>query len=283
MLRSQYLHFASGWEARLRAAGLGTFELAFLCEQGTVVRRGGSSEVRRVEIEVAGARQVLFLKKSWVTRWAQLRSRVFRGMFFGASQVRREFANLARLHEWQLTEAMPVAFGEERRAGWLWRSFLMSTGIAEPMPVDAFIRDVLPRLAGSERQARRSELLREVARVTQAMHARRFTHGDLYWRNLVIAQHDLARISLIDVPRGRRHWREPGVRARAQDLAALDAPAPCFFRRTERLRFLLDYRQSRRLDAGGKALIRQVLELAAPMRRKQLAHVGADAPQHAQT
>ncbi len=280
VLRRQYLHFAPGWEARLRAAGLDTFEGAFLCEQGTVVRLSGSSEVRRVEVE--GARQVLFLKKSWVTRWAQLRSRVFRGMLFGASQVRREFANLARLHEWQLTEAMPVAFGEERRAGWLWRSYLISTGIAEPMPVDAFIRDVLPRLAGAERRSVRGELLRQVARLTRVMHARQFTHGDLYWRNLVIAENELARLSLIDMPRGRSHRRELSVAARASDLAALDAPAPRFFRRSERLRFLLDYRQTRRLDAGGKELIRQVLKAAEPMRRKQLAHVGADAPQHAQ-
>lgn len=281
VLRRQYLHFAPGWEARLRAAGLNSFEPAFLGEQGTVVRRSGSSEVRRVEVE--GARQVLFLKKSWVTRWAQLRSRVFRGMLFGASQVRREFANLARLHEWQLTEAMPLAFGEERRAGWLWRSFLITTGIAEPMPVDAFIRDVLPRLAGAERRSVRGELLRQVARLTRVMHARQFTHGDLYWRNLVIADNELARLSLIDMPRGRSHRRELSVAARASDLAALDAPAQRFFRRSERLRFLLDYRQTRRLDAGGKELIRQVLKAAEPMRRKQLAHVGADAPQHAQT
>lgn len=281
VLRRQYLHFAPGWEARLRAAGLNSFEPAFLGDQGTVVRRSGSSEVRRVEVE--GARQVLFLKKSWVTRWAQLRSRVFRGMLFGASQVRREFANLARLHEWQLTEAMPLAFGEERRAGWLWRSFLITTGIAEPMPVDAFIRDVLPRLAGAERRSVRGELLRQVARLTRVMHARQFTHGDLYWRNLVIADNELARLSLIDMPRGRSHRRELSVAARASDLAALDAPAQRFFRRSERLRFLLDYRQTRRLDAGGKELIRQVLKAAEPMRRKQLAHVGADAPQHAQT
>ncbi|WP_273703368.1 lipopolysaccharide kinase InaA family protein [Candidatus Accumulibacter vicinus] len=266
----------------MRAASLETFEPAFLCEQGTVVRRSGSSEVRRVEIEVAGARQVLFLKKSWVTRWAQLRSRVFRGMFFGASQVRREFANLERLHTWQLTEATPVAFGEERRVGWLWRSFLITTGIPEPMSVDAFIRDVLPRLPGAAGRSGRRELLRQVARLTRVLHARQFTHGDLYWRNLVIADNDPAQLSLIDMPRGRQHLRELRVAARAADLAALDAPAPWFFRRTERLRFLLDYRQTRRLDADGKELIRQVLKLAEPMRRKQLAHVQADAPRHAE-
>lgn len=282
MLRRQDIHFAPGWETRLRAAGLSTFEPAFLCEQGTAVRISGSSEVRRIEIEVEGRRRVMFLKKYWVKRWAQLRSRVFRGMLFGASKVRREFFNLALLHEWQLSEAAPVAFGEERRAGWLWRSFLITTGIAGPMPVDVFIRDVLPRRAAAERRSSRDELLQQVARLTRAMHARHFTHGDLYWRNLVIAQNELARISLIDMPRGRRYARELGVAARAADLAALDAPAPWFFRRSERLRFLLEYRQTRRLDAGGKELIRQVLKVAGPMRSKQLGHVGvgADAAGH---
>jgi tRNA A-37 threonylcarbamoyl transferase component Bud32 len=274
MLRRARIHFAPGWETRLRGAGLGKFEPLFLCEQGTVVRLGGSSEVRCIELETEAGRRMVFLKKYWVRHWTQLRSRVFRGMLFGASKVRREFSNLALLHEWRLTEAAPVAFGEERRAGWLWRSFLITSGIAEPMPVDAFIRDALPRLAGADRQSRRGELLRQVARLTRAMHARHFTHGDLYWRNLVIAQDDLSRLSLIDMPRGRRHAHEPGMAAKAADLAALDAPAPWFFRRTERLRFLLEYRQTQRLDAAGKELIRQVLKMAGPMRRRQLGHVG---------
>ncbi|WP_300320924.1 lipopolysaccharide kinase InaA family protein [Accumulibacter sp.] len=280
VLRLERVRFAPGWEARLQAVGLNSFEAVFRCQQGSVVRLSGSSAVRCFELEVESGRQVLFLKKSWLERWAQLRSRVFRGMLFGASKVRREFASLALLNEWQLSEAAPVAFGEERRAGWLWRSFLITTGITGPLPVDAFIRDVLPSLAGAERRSSRRELLQQMARLTRAMHARQFTHGDLFWRNVVIAENDLARLSLIDMPRGRRHARPLGLAARAGDLAALDAPAPWFFRRSERLRFLLDYLQIRRLDAGGKELIRQLLRVAAPMRRKQLGHVGGEPSEH---
>lgn len=46
--------------------------------------------------------------------------------------VEREFRNLSRLCEWGLSRAYPVAFGEERRWGWLWRSFLITAGIPEP-------------------------------------------------------------------------------------------------------------------------------------------------------
>ncbi|MCB1967894.1 MAG: hypothetical protein KDI64_18160 [Candidatus Accumulibacter sp.] len=282
MLSRERMHFAPGWEARLRAVGLNTFEAAFLCKRGTLVRRSGSSEVRRIELEGDGEAEprVLFLKKYWVARRAQLRSRVFRGTLFGASKVRREFSNLLLLNAWQRSEAAPVAFGEERRAGWLWRSFLITTGIAGAMAVDAFIRDVLPHLPAAARRSSRRELLQQVAGLTREMHARQFTHGDLYWRNMIIAEDDLARISLIDMPRGRRHAQVLSVAARARDLAALDAPATGFFRRTERLRFLLEYRQTRCLDASGKELIRQVLKLAAPMRRRQLDHVGVEAAEH---
>ena len=54
------------------------------------------------------------------------------------------------------------------------------------------------------------------------------------------------------------------------DLAALDSPAPHFFRRAERLRFFLLYRNHRKLDAGDKSLLRLVLRLAEPLRERQL-------------
>jgi hypothetical protein len=56
-------------------------------------------------------------------------------------------------------------------------------------------------------------------------------------------------------------------------LATLDAPAPWFFRRTERLRFFLRYRRHPHLTAADKKLLRRVLKLAEPLREKQLGRV----------
>lgn len=273
MLRTQRTYLAPGWEEALRAADLYSVEAIFALTAGTIVRTSGSSEVRRIKAPSSSGPEFLFLKKYWVTRWAQLRSRVFRGMLFGESMVEREFRNLSRLCEWGLSRAYPVAFGEERRWGWLWRSFLITAGIPEPTGLDTFIRDQLPLLPIAEKHRATRDLLMETARLVGAMHARNFLHRDLFWRNLVIANNALAQLSVIDAPRGRLLVRPLSVAERAADLACLDAAAPYYFSRPQRLRFFLAYRQQRRLDAAGKELLQTALAAAAPQRSRQLDHV----------
>jgi hypothetical protein len=68
-------------------------------------------------------------------------------------------------------------------------------------------------------------------------------------------------------------------RSRAKDLATLDAPAPGFFRRTERLRFFLRYRGHATLANEDKKLIDLVLRVAEPMRATQLRRVANARPQ----
>ena len=75
---------------------------------------------------------------------------------------------------------------------------------------------------------------------------------------------------LIDAHKGRCWQPWQANQCRAIDLAALDAPAPWFFRRTERLRFLLAYGGHARMTAADKRFIRRVLVLGAPLRRLQL-------------
>lgn len=79
MLRTQRTYLAPGLEVALRAAGLYSVEAIFALTAGTIVRTSGSSEVRRIKAPSSSGPEFLFLKKYWVTRWAQLRSRVFRG------------------------------------------------------------------------------------------------------------------------------------------------------------------------------------------------------------
>lgn len=96
-------------------------------------------------------------------------------------------------------------------------------------------------------QARRlSELL---AAQLAAVHGRRFVHGDLKFRNLLVCwPKDAApdagnvRLAWIDCPSG--HRRLPGVWltvGRIKDLANLDRNAARFLSRAERLRFLMQY------------------------------------------
>ena len=269
LLRSKTV-IAPGWEAWLHQHGLDSVGGVYRLDSGEPIKRSGSVEVRRVHLGAGSTARTVFIKKYWIGKLSQLWSGMFRGTLFGRAKARGEYENLARLRDWQLDAPEPVAYGEERRAGWLLRSFLISESVPEPTPLHEFIRDRLPVLPAKARRHTRRALIENLARYTRRLHERGFVHHDYFWRNILLSGGDLTRFFLIDAHKGRS-WR-PGEaqQCRAKDLAALDAPAPNFFRRTERLRFFLQYRGHRRLDAEDKALLRLALKLAGPMREKQL-------------
>jgi tRNA A-37 threonylcarbamoyl transferase component Bud32 len=261
---------APGWEEILRGHGLGTVAGVYQFTAGETVTRSGSVEVRRAPLGAGAGGRTVFIKKYWTSKPSQLWSGMFRGTFIGRSKARREYENLAQFREWQLDAPLPVAWGEERRAGWLWRSFLISEEVPEPAPLHHFIRERLPALPAEASRRARRELIERLAASTRRLHEHGFVHHDYFWRNILLSGADPGRFFLIDAHKGRLWRRGEEQQGRARDLAALDAPAPRFFRRTERLRFFLFYRNHGRLDAEDKALLRRTLKLAEPMRERQL-------------
>lgn len=260
----------AGWEPLLRAHGLESVEGVYRLDSGRVITRSGSVEVRQVELGRGAEARTVFIKKYWIGKPSQLWSGMFRGTFFGRSKARCEYENLLRLRSWNLDAPQAVAFGEERRAGWLLRSFLISESVPDPQPLHLFIRQHAVGTSSDQSRRTRRELIERLAACTSRLHAQGFVHHDYFWRNILLSGSSLEHFHLIDAHKGRcwRPWQE--MSARAQDLAALDAPAPHFFRRSERLRFFLLYRGHSRLDAQDKALLRLVLDKAAPQRERQL-------------
>jgi tRNA A-37 threonylcarbamoyl transferase component Bud32 len=267
------LVIAPGWESLLHTQHWDRVASIFESTDGTAVTRSATTEVRRLAVGEGANQRILFLKKYWVTKPRQLWNGMFRGTFFGQSKVRREFNNLARLRQWGLDAPPPVAYGKERRAGWLLRSFLLSESVPNSRPLDLFIRDDLPSLPSPEQQQRRRELILSLASYTRRLHDHRFVHHDYFWRNIILNGNSLDHFHLIDAHKGRCWWSWEADRCRAKDLATLDAPAPQFFRRTDRLRFFLAYRRHRRLTLADKRLIRRILRRAEPLRRPQLERV----------
>jgi tRNA A-37 threonylcarbamoyl transferase component Bud32 len=284
MFRTETIVASPEWRERLRLHGLDSVEAVYRCASGTKVTTSGTTEVRRVELPgEGGATQPLYIKKYWFSTAGQRWRGALRGMFFGRSKVRREFQNLLCLRHWGLDAPAPVAYGEERSARWLVRSFLISEGIPDALPLHQFIRDVLPELSPGEERGRRRELIEHLAEYTRRLHERRFVHGDYFWRNIILSGQSLDHFFLIDAHHGRccRAWEEQ--RGRALDLAALDAPAPAFFRRSERLRFFLRYRDRPRLSPQDRLLLKRVLRFAEPMRERQLRRVARRIPAARQT
>lgn len=273
MFRRQTNVIAPAYEAALKAQQLGDVDGVYRCAFGDVITRSGSTEVRRVTLGSDPAAPSIFIKKYWVNRSKQLWSGMFRGTLFGCPKARREFQNLALLRNLGLDAPEPISFGEERKAGWLVRSYLISLGVPEPKPLHQYIREDLTALTGDVRRQARRTLIANLAAYTRRLHEAGFLHHDYFWRNILLSGGALDRFHLIDAHKGRRASLSPDSLGRASDLSALDAPAPHFFRRTERLRFFLLYRGHRQLDSADKALIRRTLELAEPTRERQLGRV----------
>lgn len=259
-----------GWEALLRMHGLDGVDGVYRVDTGKVVARSGSTEVRELHLGSDSGDRTVFIKKYWTQKPSQAWSGIFRGTFFGRSKVRREYENLRRLREWGLDAPQPVSYGEERCARCLLRSYLISEGVPEPTPLHVFIRDRLSSLPGEDIRRTRRELIDGLAAYTRRLHEHRFVHHDYFWRNILLAGSDLTRFFLIDAHKGRRWFPWEDLRSRAKDLAALQAPAPRFFRQAEMMRFFLLYRNHSRLDPRDKELLRLTLRLAGPMREKQL-------------
>jgi tRNA A-37 threonylcarbamoyl transferase component Bud32 len=278
MSRSQKTTIAPGWQTWLRRAGLDTVAGVYANPTGNVITQSRTSEVRRIALMADGKPRVLFLKKYWFNSWQDLWKGMLRGALLGRAKARREFASLQLLHQLGIGAANPVACGEERQAGWLRRSFLITEGVPDPMPLDEFIRDALPALPAAEQRRQRRQLITVLADFTARMHAARFVHHDFFWRNLILSGASREEFFLIDAPKGQLWQPGAALRSRAKDLATLDAPAPRFFRRTERLRFFLRYAGHPRLTATDKKLIRRALRVAGAERERQLRRVGEPRP-----
>jgi tRNA A-37 threonylcarbamoyl transferase component Bud32 len=238
-----------------------------------VLKSGRATEVQRMQLADGTAMRTLYIKKYWYPTARLGWSGFYRGTFLGASKVRTEFENLARLRKWGLDAPSPIAYGEERSGRWLHRSFLISEGVTEPLPLDLFVTQHLPGLAADEQKGLRREVIERLADYTRRMHEHRFVHHDYFWRNILLSGASLSHFFLIDSHKGRCWKPRTETRSRAKDLATLDAPAPGFFRRTERLRFFLHYRGHSNPTKEDKALIRLVLRLAEPMRATQLRRI----------
>ena len=257
---------APAWEKLIRDSWLDSVETVFAHTKGDVVAAKTSSEVRRVELANGDRRETVFIKKYWVSDPSQLFSALFRDTLAGRSRVKREFENMQQLREWKLDAPEPMAYGEQRVCGFLTRSFLISRAVASPIALDVFIRNHLQQL-------QRREFIERLADATRRMHERLFFHGDLYWRNIIVSSGLLDHFYLLDAHKGRVYGANESNARRAEDLAALDAPAPKYFRRTERLWFFLRYVGSSKLTAADKELLRLTLRLAEPIRARQIHRV----------
>ncbi|GAB1391892.1 hypothetical protein MASR1M60_00550 [Rhodocyclaceae bacterium] len=212
--------------------------------EGDIVARDAMSNVVRVAVNS---------RHYYVKRYAGLGDKPLR-RWLVTPRIQLEWENLQRFAAWGIPTADLVAYGLEKKQGRFFRGAMITAEIPDTQDLRRLARNADPRL-----KSRRwwDGVSRQLADITRRMHAQRFAHGDLKWRNLLVDKED--RLFLIDCPSGG-FWRPPFLEYRiVKDLACLDKSAKRNLSRSRRLRFYLDYVGKRRLDKRDKQRIRKIV------------------------
>ena len=224
------------------AAAFASLDAVFALE-GELITRDLLSKVLRVEI--AGVRYYVKLYRG-----------AGKGLrrFLGRPRVQAEWQNLELFSEWGIPTAPLVAWGLERSLGAFRRGALITREIVASQDLAAMATRGDPRLADPRWV---DAVSRQLAQATRILHDHHFVHNDLKWRNLLVDP--AGQLFLIDCPSGAfwwGHWLRWRI---TKDLACLDKVAKYQLSRTQRLRFYLQYRRRKKLNAGDKRRIRKIL------------------------
>ena len=185
-------------------------------------------------------------------------SRAGKGLrrWVGRSRLRSEWENLQRFERWNLPAARVMAFGIEKRGPFFKRGAVITAEISDTTDLAQLVKQNDPRLKDA---AWINTISRQVAHAARTMHHNHFAHGDMRWRNILVRDTNTPRIYLIDCPGGKR-WVPPFLQYRKnKDIACLDKYGKTVLRRTQRLRFYLDYLGRDRLTAKDKRNLRHIL------------------------
>lgn len=233
--------FAHGETARAFA----DLERVFALE-GTPITAAPMSEVIRIELD--GHRY-------YVKRYTGAGKNPLR-RWFARPRVQLEWENLQRFARWGIPTARIAAFGLERKAGRFVRGAMITQEIPATADLATLANKQDPRLANA---AWVDAVSRQLAAITRTLHAQRFAHNDLKWRNILVTEGDAPQLFLIDCPAGM-HWIEPFLSHRIiKDLATLDKVAQHQLSRSQRLRFYHRYTGRPRLNTADRKRVRKVL------------------------
>jgi tRNA A-37 threonylcarbamoyl transferase component Bud32 len=224
------------------AARFADLDAVFALE-GDIVAKDSLS--RTVRVEINGRRY-------YVKRYHGLGKKPLR-RWFGTPRVQIEWENLRRFADWGIPTARLTARGLEREGGRFLRGALITDELPNTVDLGQLARNGDPRLQDPFWW---HGISAQIADIAYSMHARRFVHGDLKWRNLLVDGG--GQVFLIDCPSGG-FWRPPFLEYRIiKDLACLDKVAKRQLSRARRLRFYLDYIGKPHLDARDKRRIRRI-------------------------
>lgn len=247
----------------LRRAGLDSADALLKCLGDRIVAWSRSTDTVRVDLPESAGGGSLYVKRYHHLRWKPRIKAMLRGAFFGRSRARAEYDRLLALEARGAPVVHAVACGERRVLHFVRSSFLVTRAVPDAVSLTAFLH---PPSGTKPPAAFLRRLAESLGRQIAALHRTGVIHGALFWRNILVRRDREGgfAFTLLDPPAARflTAWRY----TTADDLADLAAAALECGMRTEMMRFFLAYLGTRRLDSSQKALARDVLRRAEPLR-----------------
>ncbi len=198
--------------------------------------------------------ETAYLKRYW---FPSLRDRLkgfFRNTFFRSSRAFREYSSLLILNSNGLSRVRPIAYGEERTFRLLRRAFIVTENIPGTTTLKELLLssglDALPL-------AQRRILAARLGAWTRSIHDIGFEDRGFLPRNILLHRDgDKLAFSKIDSPKARGGGKAPGTgRKSAVDLIDLERECTSRVSRQDKLRFVLAYLASPRVDSEVRALL----------------------------
>lgn len=264
-----HMHIDPAYAETMAKAGLNAVQPVLRCVGDRLAAWSRSTDT--IEVFLPDGASV-FIKRYHYPRWGNRVKGMFRGTFFGRSRVRSEFRVLQAMRRLGIQAVKPVAYGERRALHFLRHCFLITEAVPGSMSLATFAQRQASDNHSRAAFRRRREVLTVLARQIRHMHERRFVHGDLFWRNVLIRMlgEENCEFYFLDAGLGRRTWRRnPHGRRMIEDVAQLAAISPVFCTRADQVRFAKAYLDKPRMDAEALAWMRKVAVRAKEYREHE--------------
>jgi len=269
MLHTEHMRIDPAYRERLHACGLDRVGDVLTRIDGRVTAWSRTTET----LYVPGARGQpgFYIKRHYFSRWASRLRGTLRGSFFGTHRGQAEYLALNQMRALGIPAVRPVAFGSRRVLHFLTACFLVTEEAPDAQNLTTFALEVA---AGRRKLSRadRNLLLRALAEQLAALHATGFSHGNLFWRNVLVRYGPDGRPEFFFLdPQPPHAWERFGAGGSwwLRELAQVLVSALPFTTRTERLRFVRHYLGARPLTPETKADIREIERLARTWRRHE--------------
>jgi hypothetical protein len=263
---TEHIRIDPAYRRRLAACGLDTVDRVLSRVEGRVAAWSRTTDT--LFVPGADGQPGFYIKRHFHPGWKKRLRGTFRGTFFGAHRGEAEYNALHRMRVLGVPAVRPVAYGGRRIGHFLAACFLITEEVPEAQNLTSFAQDIV---AGRrpQRHAERVALIHALADQVRALHETGFSHGNLFWRNVLIRSGPAGEpeFFFLDV-QTRPLWGRVQVATQRwlRELAQTAVSAAPFATRADHVRFAERYFRQRRLKTEQRQKLREIERMSRSWR-----------------